>query len=293
MEATTATPEKYRAILDGLGQVPTLPAIVAKVLEVINHPTASADAAAQIIGKDLALSAKVLRLVNSAFYGIPRTISSIDQAVIILGFQTVRSLVMSASVMKMLGRGGRGSLDRRRVWRHSVGAALAARMVARRQRRLGLDAEALFMAGLLHKIGVLVLDGSEDVGYAEVLREALTGSATLPELERRHLGIDHAAIGGLLAEKWGLPDELKEPIRRHLDPLGPELDPQAACVVHLASHLVERAGIAAFEGHVQWVLDPAILEVLGFHEDELVDLQLALEVEIEKAEAFFALIDAG
>src|ERR1035437_3774998 len=91
---TRTVPEKYRAIVDGLGQLPTLPAIVARVLEVLNTPNASADTAARLIGQDLALSAKVLRLANSAFYGIPRSIASVDQAIVILGFQTVRSLVM-------------------------------------------------------------------------------------------------------------------------------------------------------------------------------------------------------
>src|ERR1035437_4409638 len=252
---TRTVPEKYRAIVDGLGQLPTLPAIVARVLEVLNTPNASADTAARLIGQDLALSAKVLRLANSAFYGIPRSIASVDQAIVILGFQTVRSLVMSASVMKILGK-GTGHLDRRAIWRHSVAAALISRIVVRKLgRRLGLDVEAAFMAALLHKIGILILDGVEANDYRKVLESAVLEDAPpLHVLEERLLQIDHPTVGGMLAERWGLPEELRDPIAFHLSPASSRNQKELAAVVHLSSHLAEAAGFAAFEGFSQWPL---------------------------------------
>lgn len=294
MKAQTA-PDKYRSIVDGLGQVPTLPAIVARVLEVLNSPNASAEAAARLIGQDLALSAKVLRLANSAFYGIPRTISSVDQAIVILGFQTVRSLVMSASVMKLLGKTGKGQLDRRAVWRHSVAAALASRLVVRGVgRRLGLDIEAAFMSGLLHKIGTLILDSAEELAYHKVLEEASEPDALpLPELEQLHLQIDHPTVGGMLAERWGLPEELRDPIALHLAPATSRNQKELAAVVHLSSHLAEVGGFSAFEGFSQWPLDPVALEILQLDPIVLPDLGEDLKVELEKAENFFALIDSS
>ncbi|MEK7394982.1 MAG: HDOD domain-containing protein, partial [Fibrobacterota bacterium] len=239
-----AVPDKFRSIIDGLGQVPTLPAIVARALEILNQPNASAESAARLIGQDLALSAKVLRLANSAFYGIPRSIASVDQAIVILGFQTVRSLVMSASVLKILGKGGKSSLDRKMVWRHSVATALASRIVVRKVgRRLGLDIEAAFMASLLHKIGVLILDGAEHAEYNMILEEAaLEDAQPLPLLERKHLQIDHAALGGMLAEKWGLPEELRDPIAHHLSPATAPTQGELAAVVQLSSYLAESVG---------------------------------------------------
>lgn len=293
---TTATvPDKYKAIVEGLGQVPTLPAIVAKALEILNQPNASADQAARLIGQDLALSAKVLRLANSAFYGIPRTISSVDQAIVILGFQTVRSLVMSASVMKILGLGGRGSVDRRGVWRHSVATALAARLLSRKLgRRLGLDTEALFMAGLLHKIGVMILDSAVQGEYEAALRAASSEEARpLPQIEREMLGTDHAAIGAMLCEKWGLPDELRVPIANHIFPRESRSCLEQACIIHLSSHLAEISGFAAFVGVSQWPVDPGILEVLGLTPLDIPELGGALRDELDKAESFFALIDAS
>ncbi|MBK8801402.1 MAG: HDOD domain-containing protein [Fibrobacteres bacterium] len=290
----TTVPDKYRSIVDGLGQVPTLPAIVARVLEVLNNPNASAETAARLIGKDLALSAKVLRLANSAFYGIPRSISSVDQAIVILGFQTVRSLVMSASVIKILGK-GQGKLDRRAVWRHSVATALATRVVVRKLgRRLGLDVEAAFMSGLLHKIGVLILDGAESAEYSKVLSEASAEEALpLPTIERLHLQIDHPAVGGMLADRWGLPEELRDPIALHLNPGASKGQKELAAVVQLASHLAETAGLPAFEGITQWPLDPAVFTILQADPVVLPELNDALTQEIEKAEGFFALIDAS
>ena len=294
MENSRAVPDKYRAIVDGLGQVPTLPAIVARVLEVLNNSNASAEMAARLIGQDLALSVKVLRLANSAFYGIPRTISSVDQAIVILGFQTIRSLVMSASVMKLLGR-GRGQLDRRAIWRHSVATALASRMVVRKVgRRLGLDVEAAFMSGLLHKIGTLILDGAEGAEYRKVLEAAaLEGAPSLPEIEREHLQIDHPTVGGMLAERWGLPEELRDPIAFHLKPTLSKNQKELAAVVHLSSYLSEAGGFAPFDGFRQWPLDPGIFEILQFEATELPALGEALEAELAKAEGFFALIDAS
>jgi HD-like signal output (HDOD) protein len=288
-------PDKFRSIIDGLGQVPTLPAIVARALEILNQPNASAESAARLIGQDLALSAKVLRLANSAFYGIPRSIASVDQAIVILGFQTVRSLVMSASVLKILGKGGKSSLDRKMVWRHSVATALASRIVMRKLgRKLGLDIEAAFMASLLHKIGVLILDGAEHAEYNNILEEAaLEDAPPLPLLERKHLQIDHAALGGMLAEKWGLPEELRDPITYHLSPATAPTQGELAAVVQLSSYLAESVGFGAFEGLVQWPLDPNVFAILQFEPALIPDLCESLKVELEKAEGFFALIESS
>lgn len=290
-----AVPDKFRSIIDGLGQVPTLPAIVARALEILNQPNASAESAARLIGQDLALSAKVLRLANSAFYGIPRSIASVDQAIVILGFQTVRSLVMSASVLKILGKGGKSSLDRKMVWRHSVATALASRIVVRKVgRRLGLDIEAAFMASLLHKIGVLILDGAEHAEYNMILEEAaLEDAQPLPLLERKHLQIDHAALGGMLAEKWGLTEELRDPIAHHLSPATAPTQGELAAVVQLSSYLAESVGFGAFEGLVQWPLDPNVFTILQFEPTLIPDLCESLKVELEKAESFFALIESS
>lgn len=290
---TAAVPDKFKAIVEGLGQVPTLPAIAARALEILNQPNASADQAAKLIGQDLALSAKVLRLANSAFYGIPRTIASVDQAIVILGFQTVRSLVMSASVMKILGKGGRGTLDRRGVWRHSVACALAARLLARKLgRRMGLDSEALFMAGLLHKIGVMILDSAVQAEYEQVLQEAAKeGARSLPEIERSVLGTDHGALGGMLCERWGLPEELRTPIACHIQPREAKDHVEQASIIHLASHLAEVGGFAAFVGIGQWPVDTGVLEVLGLTPLDIPELGESLRQELERAEGFFALID--
>ncbi len=292
---TQPVPDKFRTIVDGLGQVPTLPAIVARALEILNHPSSSAEAAARLISQDLALSAKVLRLANSAFYGIPRSISSIDQAIVILGFQTVRSLVMSASVLKILGKSAKGALDRRMVWRHSVAAALASRVVVRKVgRRLGLDIEAAFMATLLHKIGVLILDGADHAEYQQILLEAAEENALpIPLLERKHLQIDHAALGGMLAERWGLPEELRDPIAHHLSPATAPTQGELAAVVQLSSHMAETVGFGAFEGLVQWQLDPNIFTILQLEFEAIPELLAKLNAEIEKAEGFFALIESS
>jgi hypothetical protein len=157
-----------------------------------------------------------------------------------------------------------------------------------------LDVEAAFMAALLHKIGILILDGTEANDYHKVL-EGATGedAAPLPDLERLHLQIDHATVGGMLAERWGLPEELREPIAFHLNPGLCPNQKELASVVHLSSYLAESAGFAAFEGFSQWPLDLEIFPVLQCDPTVLPELGEVLKVELDKAEGFFALIDAS
>ena len=112
--------ERYRSIIGQIDNLPALPAIVTRLIEVVNSPDTSADDAAKLIQKDPALTTKMLRLANSAFYGIPRSISSVSSAVVILGFNTIRSLVLSASVMKMFSSLQRPTIEKDSFWKHSV-----------------------------------------------------------------------------------------------------------------------------------------------------------------------------
>src|SRR5690606_38701245 len=171
---TEESKKRYQRIIQDLGQIPTMPTIAAKVMQIVNDPHYSAEDVAKFISRDVALTSKVLRLANSAFYGIPRTISSVNSAIVILGFNTIRRLVLSASVLKVFpSRPGLVIFDRKAFWKHSFMVGIASRMVAQIYRRKKLvDMETAFSAGLLHDIGKIILEQYSNDEYTPVLRAA-------------------------------------------------------------------------------------------------------------------------
>lgn len=281
---------KYQEILEDVGQIPTLPTIVMRAMEILNDDHARAEDLGRLLARDPALSVKVLRLANSAFYGIPRTISSINQAVIILGFDTLRSLVLSATVFRLFD-GRQANIDHGRYWKHSVVAAMATRRLARHVARFhSVNPESAFMTGLLHKIGILIFDVIAPEAHASLFAQLKESTSTLAELETSLLGIHYAQLGGMLAERWELPEELQRPIMHHLQP---SADPEwavAASLVHVGAILAERSGTALVDSVAAFPLDLTALEILALTEKDLDNLLVELTPEIESASGFFELV---
>jgi putative nucleotidyltransferase with HDIG domain len=249
---------------------------------------------AKFIAKDVALTSKVLRLANSAFYGIPRTISSVNSAIVILGFNTIRSLVLSASVLKVFpAKPGAANFDRKSFWKHSFMVGIAARMVAQiyRRRRL-IDLEMAFSAGLLHDIGKLILEQFSNAEYIPVLKAAREKKLPLFQVERSLLGINHAEVSGMLVDKWQMPMELKNPISMHHNPLEEREFPEMAAIVHLANHLAHVRGSGCMEQETYAPLAPDVEKMLslGMTEEELAE---ELDRHVKESEPFFSLIEAN
>jgi HD-like signal output (HDOD) protein len=144
--------DKYQRIVENLKQLPSLPAVATKLMQIVNSPESSADDAAALIERDPALTSTVIRMANSAFYGMPRSTSTVSSAVVILGFNTIRTIVLSTSIVKAFPQMVKSDLfQRQRFWRHSIVCALAAKILIRLQMyHLHLDPESAFCAGILH-----------------------------------------------------------------------------------------------------------------------------------------------
>ena len=205
-------------LLDNLGQLdqlPSLPAVVTQLLQVIDDPLASAMDVAYILREDPPLTARVLRMANSVVYGNRARVVSVPQAVLRLGMVEIRNMVLSLAVIRALARSGR-RLDHRAFWQHCLTVALAAEALSRRLPRPETDDEdAAFAAGLLHDIGRLVLDQFFPEAFAAVAARMQRDNLTLVEAERRELDIDHAEIGGLVATRWGLPEPIVVGVNFH------------------------------------------------------------------------------
>lgn len=226
--------DRLRAILDRIDELPSLPEFIARLLAAVEEPGVSGQRVAEIVSEDQAMTAAVLKLVNSPYYGLSRRIGSIQHAVLLLGFRTVRNLALSAVLVKSFGR---TSNDRRfqpaALWRHSVASAAGARLLAL---RLGAgEAEEAFLAGLVHDMGIVIIDQYLHEDFRAILDLVSTRRVTLREAEREVLGRDHAFIGALLARRWNFPGAVVEAIGCHHAPWRAKRDPRLAAIVHLAN----------------------------------------------------------
>ena len=196
--------------------LPSLPTIALEVLDLAQREEVDIAEIARIISKDPALSSKILRTVNSSFYGRSQSISQVSQALVILGLQSVKTLVLGFSLVSNLKKAGQGKgfkhLD---YWRRSIYAATAGKTLAARLQMV--QAEECFLAGLLQDLGMLVLDQVLQDEYGAVVAAAET-HRQLSAVERERLGMTHAQVTGLLAEQWKLPPVLAVPMQFHHEP---------------------------------------------------------------------------
>lgn len=214
-----------RDLLHRSDLVPALPDLVARLLVLLNDPCTEPKDLETLLQHDPALVGRMLALVNSPYYGLNRTVRTIREAIVVLGFRGVRGLVLATSAAKMMqrdfscyGHGHKG------LWLHSACVAAGARLLAR-QAALGEEvAEQLFVAGLLHDVGKLVL-----LPYVFEFKQLAT-AADLTAQERTLVGIDHAEAGALAAAKWSLPSDLQAVIRRHHEPSAGAADAPSALV---------------------------------------------------------------
>lgn len=230
---TLFNPTDLRNRIEQLGDLPTLPHVVQQLAAMISRPTVSAEEIGTIIEKDQVLAAKVLRLANSPFYGFPSRIGSVSHAVIVLGFNVVKGLTLCASALTIMKDAGMDQL-----WRHSLGVAITANLLATKLEIK--NPEELFVSGLLHDIGKVVLYVKwPDVGNS--IKDALKTRAdrSLFDVEQELTGLSHAEIGGYLAGAWHLPVTLREPILYHHNPIHAKDATLQTAIVHVADILVK------------------------------------------------------
>jgi HD-like signal output (HDOD) protein len=224
-------------ILENVRDLPTLPTVYLALSEVIADPRSTAQDVSKIVSVDLASASRVLRLANSVLYGFPGQIDTITRAVVVLGFEEVRNLVLATSVMDLFSKRDL-AFDFRPVdfWAHSLGVGIATRIIGRTCQLH--DEENLFLAGILHDIGKLLFFEFAEKEFNRALDQANKCQQPLRETEMEILGMDHAQGGRLLVENWNLPPGIQNAIFGHHSGLvGDPPDPLVAAV-HIADTLV-------------------------------------------------------
>lgn len=284
---TPIPPEETRRLVQRIVDLPTLPIVIPRVFHLLEDDRSSAQDLAEVIGSDQALASRILRLANSAFYGFRREITSINQAVVLLGFDTVKSIVLAATVFDTLAHGDAvSSFDRQQFWLHAVATAAGARLVARGLRLV--DPEVAFVGGLLHDIGKVVLDRFFYRGYSQAVRLALDLPCPIREAEVAVFGVDHAEVGHWLAERWGLPSAIIAPVAFHHRPDAAAPGSWAlSAIVHLADILARNAGIGSGGDGLIPLPDSQVLTRLRAGPAHLIRWTEALASEGRAVEAFF------
>lgn len=217
-------------IIESTQAFPSLPTVIAQAFQVINDPEASVKDVTEIISKDPAIAAKLLKLVNSAYYGLGKRVATVNQAISILGFETVSNLLFGISIFDAFKV---KEFDLYQFWQHAISTSYAAKFFATQGRYNMPDKAAI--VGLVHDIGKLLFMITIPSEYKQVKK--LTTSAAIPDIlaEYKVIGIDHAQAGLLVAEKWGWPNFLAEALRYHHLPLKSTIDFPLTCFTYLGN----------------------------------------------------------
>ncbi|MCU0558815.1 MAG: HDOD domain-containing protein [Desulfobacterales bacterium] len=208
-----ATHENLKHLSKKLGSLPTLPGVAIRILQATQREAPSISEISEIISADSPLSAKVLQAVNSPFYGLSRKITSVRQAIVFLGLNTVKNLALSFSLLKGLASKRMGGFDHAQFAKDALTGAIAAKLLAENvDRQLGENA---FFLGLLQDIGILIAVHAMPETYAAVVQEAASDGSPLHEVETARLGINHMEVGAFATDSWGLPPAFSIPIGHH------------------------------------------------------------------------------
>ncbi len=270
-------------------QLPTLPVIADNVLSMARDEATSSKDLAEVVSQDQAIANKIIKLANSAYYGMMKTIDSIPRAITIIGFNEVISLTIGMSVISTFkGKKIDEILNMQDLWVHSIGCAFAAKNIAKKINS-GM-AEQIFLNGLLHDMGKVIFAVYFPQEYREVLEEAETSQTALHRKEGQVLGIDHADLSGLLMTRWHFPDNLLLPSRFHHDPERcPPNYRQHTLIVELADFLCRKANLG-YSGNPVVPKSTKAKEKLGFDNRDIAEDIEELKKQRSKIEAFFQMI---
>ncbi|MCW5940134.1 MAG: HDOD domain-containing protein [Fimbriimonadaceae bacterium] len=221
--------------------LPSIPAAALKVMRETDESTSNAASIAKTLSQDQALSARVLRLANSAYYGLSKRVTNLQESVVILGMRCVRNLCMVAATYPWMSRKLDGyCLGPKAMWSHSFGTALAGQLIARMSKKASED--VVFTAGLLHDIGKVALSVWLENKTSAIVQYAELAQVSFDVAERRILGYDHCEVGEHLGRQWNLPDEIVAAVRWHHDPDQCQPSSNIVDCVHLGNFLTMAMG---------------------------------------------------
>jgi putative nucleotidyltransferase with HDIG domain len=265
-------------IVRKLEDLPSLPAVVMELLSSIDQEDVDISVLAKKVSHDQALTAKTLRLANSSLYGLQVKVTTIQQAITFLGFQTTRNLITAAAVTGCFAEGQCPGFDDKAFWRHSIASAACCKVLARRVR---FNQDYAFTAGLLHDIGRLVLVSSFSAEYQQVMAYRIANDSYVLEAEQAVMGIDHVVAGVALAAHWNFSDTMKTAIAYHHDP-DAEGAGILAAIVHVANAIVHALDVAGEDDELVPAVSSAAWAALGLNQEAYLHVFRETELQFEE-----------
>jgi HD-like signal output (HDOD) protein len=239
----------------------------------------------RIIERDPAITAKIMRVSNSAYYGLTQ-VPTIGRAISILGLNVIRSLVVGVAYQQaMAARTSSGQFNKLQFWRHSLGVAAAARIIAKL--KMPMKAEELYCAGMMHDIGLLVMDKFCPQDLDRAIKKARMDHVPLCVAEQEVLGFDHAQIGGMVAEKWGLSPLLQHAMKFHHDLDMDDEHRATTAFVAAADYLAHMGGLTNNTPDVGLEMPEWLIDEVGIAEDQFKIIQDVMIAEVQRAEEAF------
>jgi HD-like signal output (HDOD) protein len=210
--------DALKQLVSNTGSLPSLPKLYQEIMVELRSEDASMDRIAEIISRDVGMSAKIHQMVNSAFFALPRHIESIVQAVNLLGLETIKALVLSAQIFSRFEAKGVPEAFLEKLWRHGMGTAAFAKAIAREENLSREMVDDTFLAGMLHDVGKLVLATGLPDKYREIIRRTEENGISFKKMEHEMLGTTHGSVGAYLMGLWGFDDNVVEAIAFHHEP---------------------------------------------------------------------------
>jgi putative nucleotidyltransferase with HDIG domain len=276
-------------------QLPALPDHAVEIINMVEDPNVTASALGKVVSKDQVLTAKVLKIANSPFYGFSKRIATIDFAIIVLGFDTLKEVVMSISFISSLNKKLTKGFNSIQFWNHSISCGVISRALARNYgyRVIG----EVFIAGLLHDIGILIVNQYFNKQYKEIVKLINDEELTLIEAEKSIFDVTHAEIGSWLAEKWNFPEQLVESIAYHHNPSNSSNFKEIVSIIHKADFLCQKYKIGNFDLEENLVMftdsDGELLyQDIDMSEEFIINFKQVILDEIEQSRNFFTIMGA-
>jgi len=275
-------------VIKSIKRLPTLPIIFEKVLETIDDPRSSARILEDTIKNDQSISAKVLSMSNSAYYGYAKRVSDLSRAIVILGFDMVKNIALSVSVFSMFPHDSESTtFDKEKFWLHSIACGYLGKIIADYSNYS--EPDKAFIACLLHDIGKVVLLSHFERDFLDAIKLMDTEKINLRDAEKRIFGFDHAEVGSWLGEKWDFPEELLSAIKNHHNPeRSPIRHANLTCITSLANIICQEEKIGYGGSILPLTIDHNILRTLRLNtgkvkkiRDEINAMQEKLEVMLQ------------
>jgi HD-like signal output (HDOD) protein len=280
-------PEHLRKSLVRLNDLNSLPEITTRILDVVEDPRATAQDLHNIVKIDPALATRILRVVNSAFYGLPSQVASLDRGIVMLGLSAVKNIALATSLSPLFA-GDQVSrfFNGTDLWRHSIAVGVCARLLAR---RAGLDmADEAFVAGLVHDVGLLVIGQLFPAESRLAIERCYAEGVALCSVEQQLIGADHQTFGAALAERWSFPPLLCFSVGFHHQPDVTDQYCELTSLVYVADTVCCRMMHAFYVSGQHQELPPALLAKIGLTEGQIAELDDTLRAQIDEAERVLA-----